>query len=145
MDWLHSSADLGWAQLGSASVVRLTGGWLVQNDLSWGDLALSPHLQKTGWSSPEGWGKGKGEERGLLRPSLKLRCCGPHSIDQSKLQGSLDSKNREMDLTFSLFKETFHFVLGYRQLATEQKRGNQTSQSYRKSTLNIHWKDCCWS
>ena len=24
-------------------------------------------------------------------------------------------------------------------------QGDQTSQSYRKSTLNIHWKDCCWS
>ena len=23
--------------------------------------------------------------------------------------------------------------------------GDQTSPSYRKSTLNIHWKDCCWS
>ena len=24
-------------------------------------------------------------------------------------------------------------------------QGDQTSQSYRKSTLNIHWKDWCWS
>ena len=24
-------------------------------------------------------------------------------------------------------------------------QGNQTSQSYRKSVLNIHWKDWCWS
>ena len=24
-------------------------------------------------------------------------------------------------------------------------QGNQTSQSYRKSTLNVHWKDWCWS
>ena len=24
-------------------------------------------------------------------------------------------------------------------------RGDQTSQSYRISTLNIHWKDWCWS
>ena len=24
-------------------------------------------------------------------------------------------------------------------------QGNQTSQSYKKPTLNIHWKDCCWS
>ena len=24
-------------------------------------------------------------------------------------------------------------------------QGDQTSQSERKSTLNIHWKDCCWS
>ena len=26
----------------------------------------------------------------------------------------------------------------------EQQR-HQTSPSYRKSTLNIHWKNCCWS
>ena len=25
------------------------------------------------------------------------------------------------------------------------QQGDQTSQSKRKSTLNIHWKDCCWS
>ena len=25
------------------------------------------------------------------------------------------------------------------------QQGDQTSQSYRKSTLNIHWKDWCWS
>ena len=25
------------------------------------------------------------------------------------------------------------------------QQGDQTSQSYRKSVLNIHWKDCCWS
>ena len=25
------------------------------------------------------------------------------------------------------------------------QQGDQTSQSQRKSTLNIHWKDCCWS
>ena len=25
------------------------------------------------------------------------------------------------------------------------EQGNQTSQSWRKSTLNIHWKDWCWS
>ena len=25
------------------------------------------------------------------------------------------------------------------------QQGDQTSQSYRKSTLNIHWKDRCWS
>ena len=25
------------------------------------------------------------------------------------------------------------------------QQGDQTSQSWRKSTLNIHWKDCCWS
>ena len=25
------------------------------------------------------------------------------------------------------------------------QQGDQISQSYRKSTLNIHWKDCCWS
>ena len=25
------------------------------------------------------------------------------------------------------------------------QQGNQTSQSYRKSTPNIHWKDWCWS
>ena len=24
-------------------------------------------------------------------------------------------------------------------------QGNPTSPSYRKSILNIHWKDCCWS
>ena len=24
-------------------------------------------------------------------------------------------------------------------------QGDQTSQSYRKSTINIHWKDWCWS
>ena len=24
-------------------------------------------------------------------------------------------------------------------------QGDPTSPSYRKSTLNIHWKDCCWS
>ena len=24
-------------------------------------------------------------------------------------------------------------------------QGDQTSQFWRKSTLNIHWKDCCWS
>ena len=24
-------------------------------------------------------------------------------------------------------------------------QGDQTSQSFRKSTLNIHWRDCCWS
>jgi len=24
-------------------------------------------------------------------------------------------------------------------------QGDQTSQSKRKSTLSIHWKDCCWS
>ena len=24
-------------------------------------------------------------------------------------------------------------------------QGDQTSQSWRKSVLNIHWKDCCWS
>ena len=26
-----------------------------------------------------------------------------------------------------------------------EQQGNQTSQSLRKSTLNIHWKDWCWS
>ena len=26
-----------------------------------------------------------------------------------------------------------------------RQQGNQTGQSYRKSTLNIHWKDWCWS
>ena len=26
-----------------------------------------------------------------------------------------------------------------------EQQGNQTSQSWRKSTLNIHWKDWCWS
>ena len=26
-----------------------------------------------------------------------------------------------------------------------EKQGDQTSQSSRKSTLNIHWKDWCWS
>ena len=26
-----------------------------------------------------------------------------------------------------------------------QQQGDQTSQSQRKSTLNIHWKDWCWS
>ena len=25
------------------------------------------------------------------------------------------------------------------------EQGDQTSQSYRKSTINIHWKDWCWS
>ena len=25
------------------------------------------------------------------------------------------------------------------------QQGDQTSQSYRKSTMNIHWKDWCWS
>ena len=25
------------------------------------------------------------------------------------------------------------------------EQGDQTSQSQRKSTLNIHWKDWCWS
>ena len=25
------------------------------------------------------------------------------------------------------------------------QQGDQTSQSWRKSTLNIHWKDWCWS
>ena len=25
------------------------------------------------------------------------------------------------------------------------EQGDQKSQSYRKSILNIHWKDCCWS
>ena len=25
------------------------------------------------------------------------------------------------------------------------QQGDQTSQSYRKSTLNLHWKDWCWS
>ena len=25
------------------------------------------------------------------------------------------------------------------------QQGDQTSQSYRKSTLSIHWKDWCWS
>ena len=25
------------------------------------------------------------------------------------------------------------------------QQGDQTSQSQRKWTLNIHWKDCCWS
>ena len=25
------------------------------------------------------------------------------------------------------------------------QQGDQTSQFWRKSTLNIHWKDCCWS
>ena len=25
------------------------------------------------------------------------------------------------------------------------QHGNQTSQSWKKSTLNIHWKDWCWS
>ena len=25
------------------------------------------------------------------------------------------------------------------------QQGDQTSQSYRESTLNIHWKDWCWS
>ena len=25
------------------------------------------------------------------------------------------------------------------------QQGDQTSQSYRKSVLNIHWKDWCWS
>ena len=25
------------------------------------------------------------------------------------------------------------------------EQGDQTSQSWRKSTLNIHWKDWCWS
>ena len=27
----------------------------------------------------------------------------------------------------------------------ETLQGNQTSQSYRKLVLNIHWKDWCWS
>ena len=26
-----------------------------------------------------------------------------------------------------------------------RQQGDQTSQSWRKSTLNIHWKDWCWS
>ena len=26
-----------------------------------------------------------------------------------------------------------------------EQQGDQISQSYRKSTLNIHWKDWCWS
>ena len=42
-------------------------------------------------------------------------------------------------------QKTFDFVLGYSWLATEQQRGNQTSQSDGKSTLNIHRKDCFWS
>ena len=28
---------------------------------------------------------------------------------------------------------------------TLRQQGDQTSPSYRKSTLNIHWKDWCWS
>ena len=24
-------------------------------------------------------------------------------------------------------------------------QGDQTGQSWRKATLNMHWKDCCWS
>ena len=32
-----------------------------------------------------------------------------------------------------------------RRLRVPWTRGNQTSQSKRKSTLNIHWKDRCWS
>ena len=26
-----------------------------------------------------------------------------------------------------------------------EKQGDQTNQSWRKSTLNVHWKDWCWS
>ena len=32
-----------------------------------------------------------------------------------------------------------------RDLQSRQAELNQTSQSYSKSTLNIHWKDWCWS
>ena len=33
----------------------------------------------------------------------------------------------------------------WRRLLRVPWRGDQTSQSWRKSTLNIHWKDWCWS
>ena len=39
------------------------------------------------------------------------------------------------------------FELGVREDSWESLglKGDQTSQSYRKSILNIHWKDWCWS
>ena len=33
----------------------------------------------------------------------------------------------------------------WRRLLTFGQQGDQTSHSLRKSTLNIHWKDWCWS
>ena len=37
------------------------------------------------------------------------------------------------------------FELWFSEDFWETLQGNQTSQSYRKSVLNIHWKEWCWS
>ena len=45
----------------------------------------------------------------------------------------------------SLSGSSVHGIFQARVLENPHEQGDQTSQSYRKSTLNIHWKDWCWS
>ena len=41
--------------------------------------------------------------------------------------------------------DAFEFLVLEKTWESPGQQGDQTSQFLRKSTLNIHWKDCCWS
>ena len=53
----------------------------------------------------------------------------------------------ELDYKESWVPKNWYFwtVVGENSWESLGLQGDQTSQSYRKSILNIHWKDWCWS
>ena len=53
----------------------------------------------------------------------------------------------ELDCEESLVPKNWFFQIVVLENSSESPglQGDQTSQSYRKSVLNIHWKDWCWS
>ena len=44
-----------------------------------------------------------------------------------------------------VLEKTLEIPLDSKEIKPVNPKGNQPCQSQRKSTLNIHWKDCCWS
>ena len=50
-----------------------------------------------------------------------------------------------MDLEIVILSEVSHFSVGEDSWESLGLQGDQTSQSWRKSILNIQWKDWCWS
>ena len=73
----------------------------------------------------------------LLSP-LPFTTLGWHSLPPS-----------DMSTTYSSYKFFFKYSIftgaGEDSWESFGQEGDQTSQSSRKSTLNIHWKDWCWS
>ena len=91
------------------------------------------------------WKKSYDKPRQHIKQRHYFANKGPYSQSSGFSSGHVKMWQLDCKEGWALKKWCLWTVVLEKTLESLGLQGDQTSQSWRKSTLNIHWKDWCWS